>query len=79
MYDVGNLHLAPHIEREPVRPKPDGDALLQHLEHWRNPNRIIHVRFGIMDDLGAIILQHLDLAVIDMDAMDRQRFRPEDT
>ena len=53
-----------------VRTEPDQDTLLKHFQDWRDPDGIIHVGFGIMDNDRSGSGDNIHFILIDMDAMD---------
>jgi len=71
--EVGGAHLRRHVGGHPVGPQPAEDPLREEVEHGSDPDRVVHVRFGVVDDVRLALEDQLALVVVDVDAVDEER------
>ncbi len=61
-----------------VRPQPDEHPLLQHLQHGRDPDRVVHVGLGTVDHHRVGAGDNVDIRSIEMHSVHEDGFRPGD-
>ncbi|MBV6466300.1 MAG: hypothetical protein PGMFKBFP_01607 [Anaerolineales bacterium] len=78
MEQVGGAHLGEHVRVHAVRAESHQDALAEHLQDLRHADRVVHVRFGVVDDAGPCVGDNVHLFLVNVDTMHEDGFLARD-
>ena len=70
---IGTAHLSQHVRTHTVGAQSNQHAFIEQFQQRRDADRVIHIRFGVVDDTRPGRSQDVHLSLVDVNTMDENR------